>query len=206
MNKFIAEELTKLMKIYAAEKDLGRKIAYSKAAAVIRALDKEIETERDVENIKGIGKKISDKVKELLTTGKVSKLEKLQQSEKNVVGVELSKVWGIGPTKAMELYSSGIKSIADLRHHPHLLNKNQKIGLKYFEDLEQKIPRDKVTRAFEKVKEVFSKLVHSIDEYRMEVCGSYRRGKATCGDIDIILARKDGTFEKHLLTKLIEAL
>ena len=63
MNKFIAEELTKLMKIYQAEKDLGRKIAYSKAAAVIRALDKEIENEHDVERIKGIGPKISDKIK-----------------------------------------------------------------------------------------------------------------------------------------------
>jgi hypothetical protein len=40
MNKFIAEELTKLMKIYATERDLGRKIAYSKAAAVIRNYDK----------------------------------------------------------------------------------------------------------------------------------------------------------------------
>ena len=87
MNKFIAEELTKIMKIYATSKDIGRKIAYSKAAAVIRSLEKEIETERDVEHIKGIGPKISDKVKELLTTGRVSKLQRLQASEENVVGV-----------------------------------------------------------------------------------------------------------------------
>lgn len=45
-----------------------------KAAAVIRNHDKEIESERDVENIKGIGQKISDKIKELLTTGKINKL------------------------------------------------------------------------------------------------------------------------------------
>jgi DNA polymerase/3'-5' exonuclease PolX len=63
MNKFIAEELTKLMKIYATERDIGRKIAYMKASAVIKNLDKEIESEREVENIKGIGKKISDKIK-----------------------------------------------------------------------------------------------------------------------------------------------
>jgi DNA polymerase/3'-5' exonuclease PolX len=62
------------MKIYATERDIGRKIAYMKAAAVIRNLDTEIESERDVENIKGIGKKISDKIKELLGTGKISKL------------------------------------------------------------------------------------------------------------------------------------
>ena len=115
-------------------------------------------------------------------------------------------MWGIGPTKANELYSSGIRSIADLRHHTHLLNKNQKIGLKYFEELEQKIPREKVTRAFNFVRRTLADMVPSIDDYRVEVCGSYRRGKASCGDIDIIIARRDGTFEKHLLTNLISEL
>jgi hypothetical protein len=42
INAYIADELTKLMKIYATERDLGRKMAYMKAAAVIRGLDKEI--------------------------------------------------------------------------------------------------------------------------------------------------------------------
>ncbi len=40
MNKFIADELTKLMKIYATERDFGRKVAYMKAASAIRGLDK----------------------------------------------------------------------------------------------------------------------------------------------------------------------
>jgi len=134
MNKFIAEELTKLMKIYATERDIGRKIAYMKAAAVIRNLDTEIESERDVENIKGIGKKISDKIKELLGTGRISKLEKLQGSEKNMVLGELTKIWGVGPSKANELYQEGIKSIDELRKRTDLLTKNQKLGLKYFSE------------------------------------------------------------------------
>ena len=116
MNKFIAEQLTKLMKIYATERDIGRKIAYMKAAAVIRNLDKEIQSDRDVENIKGIGKKISDKIKELLGTGKISKLTKLQGSEKNQVLGEFVKIWGIGPSKAQELYGEGIKTIEDLKY------------------------------------------------------------------------------------------
>ena len=61
-------------------------------------------------------------------------------------------MWGVGPSKARELYSSGIRSIADLRAHTHLLTRNQKIGLRYFEELEQKIPRDKVTSAFRYVR------------------------------------------------------
>lgn len=32
------------------------------------------------------------------------------------------------------------------------------------------------------------------DTHLVEVCGSFRRGKATCGDIDVIITRKDGIF------------
>lgn len=28
----------------------------------------------------------------------------------------------------------------------------------------------------------------------IQVCGSYRRGKLTCGDMDIIITRKDGVY------------
>jgi hypothetical protein len=40
VNAYIADELTKLMKIYATEGDKGRRMAYMKAAAVIRGLDR----------------------------------------------------------------------------------------------------------------------------------------------------------------------
>ena len=112
-----------------------------KAAAVIKSHDKEIESEKDVENIKGIGKKISDKIKQLLTTGKINKLETLQLSQKNIILGQFCKIWGIGPSKAQELYNSGIKSIEQLRKRTDLLTKNQKLGLKYHEQFETKIPR-----------------------------------------------------------------
>ena len=51
------------------------------------------------------------------------------------------KIWGVGPSKAQEIYSKGIRSIEELKTKTDLLNKNQKIGLKYYEDLLHKIPR-----------------------------------------------------------------
>lgn len=98
--------------------------------------------------MKGIGKKIVDKVKELIRTGRLEKLERLQQCERNKVETDFCKVWGIGPSKAQQLYKDGIKTIEELRSRTDLLNKNQRIGLKHYEDLLKKIPRDKITRIF----------------------------------------------------------
>lgn len=46
----------------------------------------------------------------------------------------------------------------------------------------------------------------SDDQHSVEACGSYRRGKETCGDVDIIITRRDGTFESELIFALVERL
>ena len=45
---------------------------------------------------------------------------------------------------------------------------------------------------FEFMREIFFEMVGSKDLHDIEVCGSYRRGKETCGDMDIFITRKDG--------------
>lgn len=40
----------------------------------------------------------------------------------------------------------------------------------------------------------------------VETCGSYRRGKATCGDVDILITHPDGHSQKKIFNKLIERL
>ena len=59
------------------------------------------------------------------------------------------------------MYSLGLRSIEDIKKRTDLLNKNQKIGLKYVEDFKQKIPREKVTKIFECVQNIFATLVDS---------------------------------------------
>ena len=40
----------------------------------------------------------------------------------------------------------------------------------------------------------------------VQTCGSYRRGKATCGDVDILLTHTDGVSHEGLLIPLIDSL
>lgn len=88
-------------------------------------------------------------------------------------------VWKIGPSDANKYYSQGCRSLDDLRNNPYL-NENQKIGLKYYEELKRKIPRDAITEYLKLLKEIFP-------EYTIEAVGSYRRENFLCGDIDLLV-------------------
>lgn len=37
-------------------------------------------------------------------------------------------------------------------------------------------------------------------------CGSYRRGKATCGDVDILISHPDGKSHKGVFSKVLQSL
>lgn len=40
----------------------------------------------------------------------------------------------------------------------------------------------------------------------IQTCGSYRRGKATCGDVDILITHTDGISHEGLLIPLTDSL
>ena len=68
----------------------------------------------------------------------------------------------------------------------------QKIGLKYHEDFLERIPRDEVTLLSDKVTQAVASIFKSTaSKINIVTAGSYRRGRETCGDIDILITRKD---------------
>ena len=132
-------------------------------------------------------------------------MEYLQNDERTKAVSTLTQVWGVGLSNCNKLYRTGMRTIEDLTNNSFLLNSNQKIGLKYFEDSQMRIPYEEVTDIFNAINkclyEVLSpELVDSI------VCGSYRRLKSTSGHIDILITRKDDGKVEGLLDSLLEKL
>lgn len=41
---------------------------------------------------------------------------------------------------------------------------------------------------------------------KIEPCGSYRRGRETCGDIDVLITKTDGSSVKGIIQKVVEKL
>ena len=100
---------------------------------------------------------------------------------------------GIGPAKARELYEEGITTIDELKEHSDKLTRAQKIGLKYVEEFEKRIPRSEIKQLEHKIR----KRVNKLDKnYVMTVCGSYRREAESSGDIDVLLTHPSFVVEE----------
>jgi len=56
-----------------------------------------------------------------------------------------------------------------------------------------------VTRIYNYLKQIFFELFRSDRTHHFEIVGSYRRERPTCGDIDVLICRQDGSVEPNLL-------
>lgn len=207
-NRDISEFLNELADY---EKNITRNIyksnAYRKAAVTLEKLEKRVESAEDAKALPGIGAKISQKIGEFLQTGKVAKLEKIRGDEGTSAIQELTRVSGIGPAHAKSLYDRGIRSIDDLRKNQDALTEHQKIGLRYLESFEKRIPREEVGLLEARV---VDELNQFDPDYQAVACGSYRRGLPTSGDIDVLVChnsyRSSDKKPPKLLARLVEHL
>ncbi|KAK8567702.1 hypothetical protein V6N12_006279 [Hibiscus sabdariffa] len=140
INKDITEIFGKLVNIYRALGDDRRSFSYYKAIAVVEKLPFKIESADQVKGLPGIGKSMQDHIQEIVTTGKLSKLEHFETDEKVRTISLFGEVWGIGPATALKLYEKGHRTLDDLKNEDSLTN-SQVIGLKYFDDIKTRIPR-----------------------------------------------------------------
>jgi DNA polymerase/3'-5' exonuclease PolX len=140
-----------------------------------------------------------EKMKEYVETGTLQLLEREKQNPENI----LSDVYGIGPQKAKELVQNGITNIDQLRDkQDNVLNKVQQIGLKYYDDILQRIPRDEI----DKYNTVFTDVIQNLSgkpKMNYEIVGSYRRGLSTSGDIDVIITTLNVCAFDNFLDELI---
>ena len=156
----------------------------------------------ELSKLSGFGPGIINLLNEYVSSGKINLLEKERNRPENV----LSEIYGIGPKKARELVNNGITSVSKLReshnNNPKLLNDVQTKGLKYYEDIILRIPRNEIVL----YNEIFNKVYDTVkdDTSKYEIVGSYRRGSQTSGDIDLIITSENKDIFVNFIDKLIE--
>lgn len=165
--------LTEIAEYYKLLGEQFKSTAFSNAAETVIS-NKHI----PIKNFKlmpGIGKSTLEEIKEFIAHGTTKRYQKLSTE----IGKrqDLAKIPGVGKEQLKKFHQAGINTIDDLIRNPIGLTSGQKLGLKYLADLKLRVPRP-VTE------ELTSKLLAPI---KYDICGSYRRGLETSGDIDVLV-------------------
>ena len=208
--EIIVRELDILRKKEQQDGNTFKAIAYAKILQQLKS-KQTIQSMEDLKDIKGVGERIQKKLEEIFETGQLQAAEEARKD----VGIEMvdtfMNIYGIGRVKAVELVRENkLTSIEALREavktDPNLLNTNQTIGLTYYEDLLERIPRAEMKKHEKLVKKIIAKVSKSLE---IELVGSYRRGELTSGDIDVLIKwpmTQSIAEGKATLKKIVEAL
>lgn len=194
----IIKELSIIQKKEYQEGNIFKANAYSKVIKQLKNFDK-IESIDNLEGVPGIGDRIKKRIIEIIETGSSKEAQELREDVNINIIDTFMNIYGIGRVKATSLVKDNkIDSIDKLREevkqNPDILNTNQLIGLKYYEDLLERIPRDEMKKHVRNIKK-FIKTVSP--DIIVEIVGSYRRGSEDSGDIDVLIKwPKDKDIEK----------
>lgn len=133
-------------------------------------------------------------------------VEDFVSSPEHTASDTFSKIYGIGPSKIKELIKLNIFTLEKLREelekNTKLLNDKQKIGLKYYDDLNTRIPRKEITGFEKKMTKMFEKKFGN--SIKFSIMGSYRRKQKTSGDIDMLISSCD--YENKSLPMVLKEL
>jgi DNA polymerase beta len=200
----IIETIAKIVTIFKALGEHEKKNGQGfKASAYFKAIKGIYEltdfSQESILSIKGVGKSLMEKITCIIQTGTCPAYEKIK-GVKDTKDVFLL-ISGVGPKKASELVAKGITTIDSLRKEPtlhDLLNDKQLIGLKYYEDILERIPHFEITNHEIYLKSVLHKLDPTAE---LTIAGSYRRKSEDSGDIDVLLKGSNQLY-KQLIEQL----
>ncbi|KAM6443167.1 DNA polymerase lambda isoform 1-T5 [Liasis olivaceus] len=199
-NQSITEKLEVLAKAYSVQGDKWRGLSYSKAINALKSYHKPVTSYQEACMIPGIGKQMAEKIVEILESGHLQKIDHISDS---VSVLELfSNIWGAGVKTSQMWYQQGFRTLDDIRTRASLTSQ-QAIGLKYYEDFLERMPRQEAAEIEQTVREAAQSI---ISEVVCVACGSFRRGKSTCGDVDVLVTHPDGHSHQGLFNKLLNIL
>lgn len=178
--------------------------AYRNAARIIAemgdSLEDMVQRGDDLSKLPGIGKKLSQKIQEIVSTGKLQKLENLRKQIPESLRTLLS-IEGLGPKRVKilhdKLHITDPESLTEaaVEHKisklPGFGSKTEETILKGLHLLKQEGLRYLFAEAEPIVKDLSAFLQKAPQVFCVEAAGSFRRKKETVGDIDILCTAKN---------------
>ncbi len=193
------EQLANLLEFQGANSFRTR--AYRNGARVIRDLPESIESiladpNQNLVDIPGIGKAVSEKCQVLVETGRLPQLDALLEEIPKTV-LAILRVPGLGPKKAAVIYQElNVENLEQLRQAclAGEVGKLKGFGAKSEETIlkgidiaaagEQRILWYEADLIAKSIEQHFS---NCPTFQQLKLAGSYRRGKDTVGDLDVLI-------------------
>lgn len=177
--------------------------AYRKAAKTVEDYAGDICAVKEVKELQklpGIGEAIAAKIREYCDTGRIKHLDDLM-AEQGGLSASLMEIEGLGPKRVRILQrEKGISTVAQLIE---AAEKGKLKGLPGFSDVMEKKILENAGRVDERIRRfTISEVTEDVERIlkairkvpgvdKAEPAGSYRRMKATVGDVDIAVVTKN---------------
>jgi DNA polymerase (family 10) len=207
-NAEIASLLYELARLTTLEDGSVQSFRVRAYEAAARAVEDHAEplaamSEEEIAALRGLGPGTARKVRELIATGRIARLDRLR-AEFPPAFQELTRVPGIGPKTALALREHlGIRSVADLRAavDAQAVRTVPGLGAKTEENLARALERrgpagkerrSAVADAMRVAGDVTAALASVPGVLRAEAMGSLRRFRETIGDVDVVAVAASG--------------
>ncbi len=202
-NKRIAQAFRQIAALLDEQGVAFKPAAYRKAATTVEEYAGDICSIKEVKELRklsGIGEATAGKIREFCDTGRMKHLEELMAAQGGL-SAALMEIEGLGPKRVRVLQKElGISTVEQL---VEAATKGKLNGLPGFSDVMEKKILENAGRVNERlrrftIEEVtldVERILAAIRKVkgveRCEPAGSYRRGKATVGDVDIAVVTKN---------------
>ena len=198
MHDDLASAFTLISAYYTLTGDANRARAYNRASSTIKNANFPITSgHQAASTLVGIGPSMADDIDQWLNNGHIiNRLVELENgfSEHKQVLDLFTSVYGIGPASAVEFYQAGHRTLEDLWFRASL-NDKQRLGLQWKHHIDLRIERWEIDL-------IATHLTRILPDVRWEIAGSYRRGEATSGDIDLLVMSETGVGMRSVLARL----
>jgi DNA polymerase IV len=180
--------------------------AYSTIIAAIAAYPFRLSHPREIAQLPGCDEKTAVLFVEWKNTGKIQAVEDYEDDESMKVLRSFYDIWGVGAKTARHFYYNNNWNELDdiIEFGWNDLDRVQQIGVKYYDDFLDPIPRAEVEHIADVVRQHAIKLRD--DRITVTIVGGYRRGKQASGDVDMIVSHPNLESTAGLVREIVESL
>ena len=161
-------------------------MAYMRAAAAVKAVPFSLHgvPPAHVARLKGVGRKMSILIEQFFSAGAIHEAAEIRRDAAVQQIREFSELLGIGPGGALRAYQDGCRSLDEAaRWRGTWYGIAPAENVRLHRDLAQRIPRAAVAEISHEITRALQTHIHNAVS---TLCGSYRRGAVSSGDIDVV--------------------